>query len=337
MILAGDVGGTHTRLALFGADPHAPAELEVYASAEQSGLEAMMRDFLATRKATVDAAGFAVAGPVTGGRAKTTNLPWPVDAAQLAGQLGLARVGLVNDLYANAYGIAELRPEDLVTLNAGDPSVGGNAAVVSPGTGLGEAGLYWDGERYDAFASEGGHGDFAPRDELEIELLRFLLREGSDGTHVSYEHVCSGLGLVNVYRFLRARSGSAEPAWLTEALADGGGAGGSGGEAIGAAAVAGRDEVCSEALALMVSILGAEAGNLALKLLATGGVYLGGGIAPRILPQLREGGFLAAFTAKGRFTGLLERIPVHVIVNDHTALLGAARYARSQRPDVPAG
>jgi glucokinase len=327
MILAGDIGGTHTRLALFDADPHVPVASETYASGEHAGLVEVLQAFLADRAASIDGAGFAVAGPVSGGRAKTTNLAWPVDAAQLADVLGLASVDLVNDLYANAYGIAELAPEDLVTLNPGDPSVGGNAAVISAGTGLGEAGLYWDGERYDAFASEGGHCDFAPRTELEIELLRFLAR---DGAHVSYEHVCSGIGLVNVYRFLRARSATGEPTWLTEALARGEGA-----AAIGEAAVACRDEVCQQALALMVSIYGAEAGNLALKLLATGGVYLGGGIAPRILPQLREGGFLAAFTDKGRFAPLLERIPIHVIVNDRTALLGAARYARHQRPSMP--
>jgi glucokinase len=327
MILAGDIGGTHTRLALFDADPHVPVAFETYASGEHAGLGEMVQAFLADRAAPIGGAAFAVAGPVSGGRAKTTNLPWPVDAAQLAAVLGLPSVALVNDLYANAYGIAELGPEDLVTLNAGDPSVGGNAAVISAGTGLGEAGLYWDGERYHAFASEGGHCDFAPRTELEIELLRFL---AGDGAHVSYEHVCSGIGLVNVYRFLRARSGTTEPSWLTEALARGEGA-----AAIGAAAIACRDEVCQQALALMVSIYGAEAGNLALKLLATGGVYLGGGIAPRILPQLREGSFLAAFTDKGRFAALLERIPVRVIVNDRTALFGAARYARQQRPSVP--
>ncbi len=328
MILAGDIGGTHTRLALFDGDKRNPVEFATFGSREHAGLEQMVSAFLASRPATITAAGFSVAGPVSGGRVQATNLPWPVVGDRLAAVLGLDRVALVNDLYANAYGIAELGPDDLVTLNAGDPHAGGNAAVISAGTGLGEAGLYWNGERYDAFASEGGHGDFAPRTELEIELLRYLMR-GTDA-HVSYEHVCSGLGLVNVYRFLRARSGIEEPGWLTEALArDGGGA-------IGAAATACTDPVCQQALALMVSIYGAEAGNLALKLLATGGVYLGGGIAPRILPQLRDGPFLAAFTAKGRFAPLLARIPIHVIVNDRTALLGAARYARDRPPDVAA-
>jgi glucokinase len=253
-----------------------------------------------------------VAGPVAGGRVQTTNLPWPVDAASVAAVLGRDHVGLVNDLVANAYGIAELGPGDLATLHAGDPSIGGNVAVISAGTGLGEAGLFWDGSRHHVFASEGGHTDFAPRSEEEAALCAHLAQRHP---HVSYERVCSGMGLVAIHEFL-------------------GGGGEATASAVTDAALAGTDARSVRALEMMIEIYGAEAGNLALKLLATGGVYVGGGIAPKILPRLRDGAFLAAFTAKGRFAELLERVPVHVILNERTALLGAARLARGEPPSL---
>jgi glucokinase len=323
--LAGDIGGTHTRLALFAPGTPEPAALEIYSSRDHGGLEAMVRAFLEAHPATIEQACFGVAGPVRLGRVKTTNLAWPVDAASLAAVLGLARVALVNDLVANAYGIAELGPDDVATLNEGDPAAGGNAAVVSAGTGLGEAGLFWDGTRHHVFASEGGHTDFAPRTDAETALRAHLAAQHA---HVSYERVCSGMGLVAIYGFLRS-GGEPEPGWLAAEMAqhDAGGV-------ISKAGLAGRDPVCVQALEMMASIYGAEAGNLTLKLLATGGVYLGGGIAPQILPRLQDGGFMAAFIAKGRFADLLEHVPVHVILNDRTGLLGAARLARGEPPGL---
>jgi glucokinase len=316
MDIAGDIGGTHTRLALFDPAVPGPVALEVYPSREHDGLESMIRAFLAAHPAGVERACFGVAGPVQNGHVQTTNLAWPVDAASVAAVLGIARVGLVNDLYANAYGIADLGPGDIATLREGDPSMGGNAAVISAGTGLGEAGLFWDRRRYHVFASEGGHTDFGPRDEDELALRAYLARNHA---HVSYERVCSGMGLVAIHDFLCHRDGGVPQ---TEAAA------------ITRAALDRSDAMCAQALDMMVRIYGAEAGNLALKLLATGGIYVGGGIAPRILPKLQEGPFLEALDAKGRFRGLLSRIPVHVILNDRTALLGAARLARGDEPGL---
>lgn len=326
MILAGDIGGTHTRLALFDADPHEPLALTVYPSREHAGLEEIVAAFLAEHPAELEAACFDVAGPVRDSRVKTTNLPWVVDARRVADRAGLRSVELVNDLAATAYGIGELTTSDLETLNGGDPSIGGNLAVIAAGTGLGEAGLIWDGERYHALASEGSHSDFGPRSDVEVDLYTSLAREDS---HVSYERVCSGIGLVAVYRFLRERSRTQEPDWLASAIRDGDAA-----AAISNAGLTGRDAASEEALDLMVSVYGAEAGNLALRLLATGGIYIGGGIAPRILPKLRQHSFLDSFAAKGRFRALLERIPVHVILNEHAGLLGAARIARREPPHI---
>jgi glucokinase len=317
MDIAGDIGGTHTRLALFDPGAVDPAALEVYSSRNHDGLEAMIRAFLETHPAHVERACFGVAGPVQNGHVKTTNLAWPVDARHVAEVLGIERVGLVNDLFANAYGIADLGPDDVATLREGDPSMGGNAAVISAGTGLGEAGLFWDRSRYHVFASEGGHTDFAPRDDEEAALCAHLARNHA---HVSYERVCSGMGLVAIHDFLCTRDGAG--AGRTDALA------------ITNAALDGSDPVCVHALDMMVRIYGAEAGNLALKLLATGGIYVGGGIAPRILAKLQEGSFLEALDDKGRFAQLLSRIPVHVILNDRTALLGAARLARGEEPGL---
>jgi glucokinase len=324
MILAGDIGGTHTRLALFDGDPHEPLASAIYPSRRHAGLEEIVAAFLAEHPAEVDCACFDVAGLVRNGRVKTTNLPWIVDARQVADTIGLPSIELVNDLAATAYGIAELNAADLETLNRGDPSIGGNLAVIAAGTGLGEAGLIWDRERYHALASEGSHSDFGPRSDLEVDLYRCLAGEDS---HVSYERVCSGIGLLAVYRFLRERSRIHEPAWLARAIHDGDAA-----AVISSAGLTGRDAVCEEALDLMVSIYGAEAGNLALRLLATGGIYIGGGIAPHILPKLRQRSFLDSLTAKGRFRTMLEQIPVHVILNEHAGLLGAARIARREPP-----
>jgi glucokinase len=320
MILAGDIGGTKTLLALFDGDPRQPAVLSTYPSREQTGLESMVAAFLAEHPAEVSAACFGVAGPVQDGiHVDTTNLAWPVDGPRVAEVLHLRSVALLNDLEANAWGIPALGPDDFAVLNDGAPDARGNAAVISAGTGLGEAGLYWDGERHHPFATEGGHADFAPRGELEIELWRFLAAEYR---HVSYERVCSGMGLVNIERFLRAHLREPRPQWLQERMAEGDPA-----AAISRAGLDGRDPLAERGVDLLVGIYGAAAGNLALKLMATGGVYLGGGIAPKLLPRLLRGDFMEAFVDKGRFRSLLERIPVRVILNDQTALLGAARRA----------
>lgn len=321
MILAGDIGGTSTRLGFFetSGERISPVVEQVYSSREHGSLDDIVKAFVSAHSFKATRASFGVAGPVKSGRSETPNLPWVVDAKKLAAQLGIERVGLLNDLEANAYGIAALEEKDFVVLNEGAPDAVGNAGIISAGTGLGEAGLYWDGKRHRPFASEGGHADFAPRDELETELLGYLL---SKIKRVSYERVLSGPGLFNIYRFLRETGRGSEPAWLTVDLTKGDRS-----AAISQAALAGKSELCSQALDLFISFYGAEAGNMALRYLAIGGVYVGGGIAPKIIDKLKEPAFMEAFVTKGRLRPLLEAIPVRVILNDKTALLGAARYA----------
>lgn len=321
MILAGDIGGTHTRLALVEDQGGALQILfeSTVPSRERTNLEAAIDEFLASHDVKLTRASFGIAGPVRDGRCEATNLPWLVDSRALARRLGLKRVGLINDLEANAYGIAVLQEKDFVVLNKGARNATGNTAIISAGTGLGQAGTYWDGARHRPFASEGGHADFAPRNHLEMELLAYSL------THfqrVSYERLVSGPGLVHVYQFLRDTGKAEEPPWLAEALRQGDPA-----PTISRLALEGKTPLCSRALELFVSLYGAEAGNLALKLMATGGVYLGGGIAPKIISKLKEPVFMNAFTAKGRMRPLLQDMPVRVIMNPRTALLGAARHA----------
>jgi glucokinase len=307
VILAGDIGGTNTRLALVEGDPRSPVALEIYPSGAHSSLEEIVHAFLTVHPAAPTAAAFGVAGPVRDGHVQVTNLAWPVDAATVGAALGLERVLLLNDLEANAWGLAALDEHDFHVLNEGRASATGNAAVCSVGTGLGEAGLYWDGERHWPFACEGGHTDFAPVGEQQEGLRDFLAAQYD---HVSYERVCSGMGLVNIYRYL---AGACD---LTAAE-------------ISRLALAREDGTAVTALDLMVDIYGAESGNLALKLMATGGVYLGGGVPPRILSELDDGAFMRAFTAKGRFADLLAGIPVRVILNDRTALIGAVLAAEA--------
>ncbi len=321
MILAGDVGGTNVRLALFDRDGARLVRREEarYRSRELSGLEAALDLFL-PGKPSVEAAGFGVAGPVRGGRSETTNLPWIVDGESLAARLGLPRVGLVNDLVANALGLGDLPPPDLAVVNEGEEDPEGNRALISPGTGLGEAYLVRTKGGWLACPSEGGHASFSPRDSHEIELLRHLqARYG----HVSCERVVSGPGLADLYRFERDRSGILEPAWLTAEI----GRRGDVAAAVSAAALAGTDPVAGRTLERWLTIWGGESGNLALKILATGGVFLGGGIAPKILPKLVDGTFLRAFCDKGRFAPRLERVPIRVVLNEDCALMGAARAA----------
>jgi glucokinase len=326
MILAGDVGGTNTRLAFFTLQQgrlQAVVE-ETFPSRQHADLESLVRRFVSSHRQPVERACFGVAGPIRRGRSEAINLAWVVDAIQLANELSLDSVALINDLEANAYGIATLSPGDYVTLNQGAADVAGNAAVIAAGTGLGEAGLYWDGAAHRPFATEGGHATFAPANALQTELLQYLMAV-EEYDHVSWERVVSGPGLYNIYRFLRDTGRGDEPPWLREQIRQGDPA-----AVISQAALSGASPLCEQTLDLFVALYGAEAGNLALKIMATGGMYVGGGIAPKIVKKLLEPTFMAAFIAKGRLQPLLQDIPVHVILNDKTALLGAARYALLQ-------
>jgi glucokinase len=318
-LLAGDIGGTKTALAVYSAErgPRAPLAQCEFPSAKYASLPVMVREFLSGTDLTVDRASFAVAGPVIGGSSHVTNLSWDLSETGLAAELKLESVGLLNDLEAIGDAVPSLGPSDLHTLNAGQPVDGGAIAVIAPGTGLGEAFLIYDGARYRAFPSEGGHASFAPRNELEAGLLTYLKRKFE---HVSVERVCSGPGLLKIYHYLRDMSYAPESPEMGRALA----AAEYAPPLIGGAAQRpDPDPLSHAALTLMVSILGSESGNLALKVLSLGGVYLAGGIPPRILPVLRDGHFLAAFTAKGRMSELLGRMPISVVAL-RAALLGAA-------------
>ncbi len=321
MILAGDIGGTNARLGFFTiADGRLHSLIErTYPAREYPSLESVVGKFVGDHAIKPELACFGIAGPVTGGRAEMPNLKWVVESAPIAKRLGIARVTLINDLEANAWGVGALESSDFEAISAGTPGAAGNAAVIAAGTGLGEAGLYWDGRTHHPFACEGGHASFAPADDLQCELLHHLR---SKFGHVSWERVLSGPGLLSIYTLLRDSGRGAEPGWLAAELAQPDPA-----ARISQAAIEGKSELCARALDLFVSIYGSEAGNLALKMMATGGVYIGGGIAPKIVAKLREPAFMIAFAAKGRLSKLLETIAVKVIMNDKTALLGAARCA----------
>jgi len=321
LVLAGDIGGTSTRLAYFDSAGGrlTPLLEKRFPSREAGSLEEIVSGFTSDQGLSADRACFGIAGPVLQGRVRTPNLPWSVDAVELARILGMPAVEMINDLEANAYGIDLLGPDDMVVLNRGVPDPAGTIAVVSAGTGLGEALAYWDGSAHRPLRSEGGHADFAPRTELEAELLLFLRAEHG---RVSTERVVSGPGLRNIYRFLRDVRHLPESPSVAEAMQQGDPS-----AAITRAALASECPLCEQTLVLFVSLYGAEAGNVALRALATGGIYLGGGIAPKIIERLKGPGFMLAFTAKGRLSPLLENIPVRVILNDRTALLGAARRA----------
>jgi len=322
MILAGDIGGTNTRLALIEAGNDGVRILfeKTFPSREKTSLEAALAEFLSLYDCDLTRASFGIAGPVRNGRCEATNLPWVVDAKAVAKLLRLKHIGLMNDLVANAYGISLLESKDFVVLNKGARNAKGNRAIISAGTGLGEAGMFWDGNEHRPFASEGGHSDFAPRNRLEMELLDYSMRRYR---RVSYERLVSGPGLPHVFAFLRDTGKVEEPPWLAEAMRHSDHPA----QMISQLALEGKSPLCIQALDLFVSLYGAEAGNLALKVMATGGIYLGGGIAPKIIAKLKEPGFMNAFTDKGRMRPLLRDIPVRVILNPKTALLGAARHA----------
>jgi len=322
VILAGDIGGTKTIVALFedaGGGLRVLRE-ETFPSRSHEGLAQILEAFRAREPLPpLRGACFGVAGPVFDGRCEATNLPWVIDAKALRGTLGLERVAVINDLVATAYGILDLKPDEVVVLNEGRPHPEGNKALIAAGTGLGEAILFWDGTRYRPVASEGGHADFAPRNVLEIELLRYLLTKYH---RVSYERVLSGPGILNIYSFLKEAGHGEEAVWLRERFH-----GQDPSVVITDAAMRGESDLCVKALGLFVSLYGAEAGNLALKALATGGVYVGGGIAPKILDRLMDGTFMTAFTDKGRLSPLVTNMTVRVVLNPQTALRGAARCA----------
>jgi glucokinase len=320
MILAGDIGGTKTLLGLFRSEPGLinPVREASFPSRNYSGLEAVIQEFVRELAAPVQFACLGIAGPVFDGRSKTTNLPWIVDAARIKEEFHFQSVILLNDLEATAYGTLHLPNTDLFLLNEGQPVPGGNRAAIAAGTGLGEALLFWDGSRYRPSASEGGHADFAPRGPFEIELLEYLSKRIP---HVSYERVVSGPGLLNIFQFMKDTGRAEAPDWLTEKMAVEDPA-----AVITEAAMSGRSEICVHTVDRFISIYGAEAGNLALKAMATGGIYVGGGIAAKIIKKLSDGAFLKAFTDKGRYAEMLQRIPVRVIMNHKAALLGAAHY-----------
>ncbi|PDW00822.1 glucokinase [Candidatus Viridilinea mediisalina] len=324
MILAGDIGGTKTNLALFErkTGPHAPLAEQSFVSVQYSGLEAMVQAFCARYSQPIEAACFGVAGPVVHGRATITNLPWVIAAEPLVGALAGAQVTLINDLQAIAQAVPYLEATDVATLNSGEALEGGAIAVIAPGTGLGEAFLTWDQGRYRAHPSEGGHSSFAPTTKTEAGLLSYLLEAHH---HVSYERVCSGMGIPNIYAYFRERVFKHESPQIAERLAQVSDPT----PVIVAGALDGAMPcpLCVATLDCFIGILGSEIGNLAMKVMATGGVYLGGGIPPRLLPQLRQPPLLEAMRNKGRFRGLMERIPLHVILNPKTALYGAAAYA----------
>jgi glucokinase len=330
MIVAGDVGGTKVHLALYGFEHGKLAHVreERYPAHEFSGLEEIVRRFIAeSGSPEITAACFGVPGPVRGGRLRLTNLPWEIDSRELELNLKIAHVFLINDLEANGYGIPELSADQLATLNPGDASAVGNRAVVSAGTGLGEGILVWNGSKHIPMPSEGGHTDFGARNPLEAELLVYLMKKLNG--RVSYERVISGPGIHNIYMFLRDEKKMDEPAWLAERMkAEDPNA------VIGEVGESGTNELCAKTLEMFVSSYGAEAGNMVLKALAIGGMYLGGGIAPKILKTMENGAFLKAFTDKGRLSALCIHTPVHVILESRCALLGAAAYAESRAAEL---
>jgi glucokinase len=322
MLIAGDIGGTKTDLAIYSIEsgPHAPlAQVEVH-SADYPSLQAMVAEFLANTKMCVDVASFDVAGPVIDGHVKTTNLPWVMDENSLKAELNLKSVHLLNDLEAVARAVAVLRPKDLITLNQGQPIPHGPIAIIAPGTGLGESFLTWDGSRYQAHSSEGGHSDFAPTDKRQLRLLEFLLERFD---HVGVERVCSGLGVPNIYEYFRDVEKMPERPDVAQSIK-------SANDRTKAIVDAAMDpenpsEPCRATVNMLVSVLGAEMGNLALKVLATGGVYIAGGVALHLVEVLKQPPFMQAFIKKGRFKDLVQRIPVHLITA-RAALIGAATY-----------
>jgi glucokinase len=321
MILAGEIGATRTRLAAFDSDGNTLNKVveKIYMSQQEAGLPDIISNFVKSEGIPVHSACFGVAGPVRGGRSKISNLAWTIDSAELATMLKLKSIGLINDLEAFAYGIDGLESKDFVTLSAGSEDAIGNRAVISARTGLGVAGLYWDGFRHHPFACEGGHSSFSPSNEMEIELLQYLHKKYG---RVSCERVLSGPGIKNIYDFLRDTKKAEEPGWLNEQLATSHDAP----ALISQLALENKAAICEQALSIFVGIYGSQTGDCALNFMSTGGIFIGGSIAAKIVPRMKDPIFMQSFLDKGRMRGLLQDMPVKIVLNDDSGILGAARY-----------
>lgn len=318
IVLAGDVGATKTNLALYKTEKgQVMLQYEAqYKSRHYKNIFDLIRAFIGNNLPFPDSICLGVAGPVFQGQARLSNIDWEINADDLSAHFNIKKVRLINDLEATAYGLAMLNDSDVVTIHHGDDTAHGNAAIIAPGTGLGEAGLYWDGNYYHPFATEGGHADFAARNEFDFDLYNFLRKKFG---HVSWERLVCGPGIVNIYQFLRDEKKQEVPEWLREEIAKG-----------DAPAVISRhvseSEICKETMRLFIRFLAYESANLVLKLKATGGLFIGGGIAPKIVALLENNAFYSSFCQSGRLNYLLEKVPVKIILNDKTALLGAAFY-----------
>lgn len=321
--LAGDIGGTKTHLALYqdqGGKTTCVKD-QKFPSKDYPNLRTIVKKFLVGVGFEIERACFGIAGPVEDGKSKATNLPWLIDSKQLETELKIEKVALINDLEANAYGLKVLSDDEFFILNEGDPNAYGNQAMISAGTGLGEAGIYFDGKDHLPFACEGGHTDFGPRNEVEDQLLHYLRKKFE---HVSYERILSGPGLYTLYQFVVETKQEDEDPEALELINNGDSP-----RLVSQLGLSGESAACAKTLQLFASIYGAEAGNIALKIFALGGVFIGGGIAPKILEVIKKGDFMESFRGKGRFAQLLSDIPVKVVLNDNTALLGSMYYARN--------
>ncbi|MFZ0198486.1 MAG: glucokinase [Candidatus Sulfotelmatobacter sp.] len=326
MILAGEIGATRTRLAAFETEG-SRLQLVVeknYPSQHHDGLSGILADFVKTEGIPVHSACLGVAGPVRAGRSKISNLPWVIDAREVAKQLRLASVGLLNDLEAYAYGIDGLDSKDFISLSEGSEEAEGNRAVISAKTGLGMAGLYWDGFRHHPFACEGGHADFAPRNDLQMELMSYLQKRYG---RISCERVLSGPGIRNIYDFLRDAHKAEEPEWLRTELS----AAPDPPALISRIALEGKAAICDQTLSIFVSVFGAQTGNCALNFMSTGGLFIGGSIAAKIVPKMKDPVFMEAFLDKGRMETILKDMPVKIVANDDCGMIGAARWTLIQK------
>ena len=326
MILAGEIGATRTRLAAFETEGNRLQRVveKNYVSQQHDGLSGILADFIKTEGIPVHSACLGVAGPVRAGRSKISNLPWVIDAREVAKQLGLSSVGLLNDLEAYAYGIDALESKDFITLSDGVEEAEGNRAVISAKTGLGMAGLYWDGFRHHPFACEGGHADFAPRNDLQMELLAYLQKKYG---RISCERILSGPGIKNIYDFLRDTRKVEEPEWLRTQMS----AAPDPPALISQMALECKSAICDQTLSIFVSVFGAETGNCALNFMSTGGIFIGGSIAAKIIRKMNDPVFLESFLDKGRMGTILKDMPVKIVANDDSGMIGAARYTLVQK------
>src|SRR6202790_3636578 len=326
MILAGEIGATRTRLAAFETEGSRLKRVveKNYVSQQHDGLSAILADLINTEGIPVHSACLGVAGPVRAERSKISNLPWIIDARDVAQQLRLPSVGLLNDLEAFAYGIDGLESKDFITLSEGQEDAEGNRAVISAKTGLGMAGLYWDGYRHHPFACEGGHADFAPRNALQMELLTYLQKKYG---RISCERVLSGPGIKNIYDFLRDAHKAEEPEWLRAQLS----VAADPPALISQMALEGKAAMCDQSLSIFVSVFGAETGNCALNFMSTGGIFIGGSIATKIIRKMNDPVFLESFLDKGRMGTILKDMPVKIVANDDSGMIGAARYTLVQK------